>query len=225
MLFGHAVTAGAALWDTLLFLAIAWYRGQGESAPSLLATAFQISIVGRGVTLLILGPATVVAFLVWCYRAQRNLPALGNEGLKYGPWTSVLCYFVPIANLFWPVLTMRELWHGSDPADFATPGGHYGRLRQRGQKTPRLVWWWWASLLVSGLAISAAEGMREHVVDKPELGPTAWTYAGLMLVAAWSLRLATSLVAARLVSTIDTFQRQRWTALQSHDAASLRRVR
>jgi hypothetical protein len=163
--------------------------------------------------------ATPGVFLCWCYRAHRNLKALGAVGLRYGPATSVICYFVPIANLFWPVLTTGKLWHASNPADFATPGGYYGRLHGRRRTTPALVWWWWVLLILSSLIIGAAENARTNVVEASELGPNAWTGAGLFLVVAWSVRLIAALVAVRLVTTIDTFQRQRWRALQSHDAA------
>src|SRR6185436_16534607 len=105
---------------------------------------------------------------------------------------------------------MRELWHGSNPAQFAAPAGIYGQAQRRGRKNPRLVWWWWASFVVSNLAIGAAEGIRENVVQTPELGPRAWGYAGLILIAAWLVRLGASLAAVRLVSTIDSFQRQRY---------------
>jgi hypothetical protein len=129
----------------------------------------------------------------------------------------VLCYFVPIANLFWPVLTMRQLWHGSNPAHFATPGGYYGRLLQRKPKTPALVWWWWALFVIYNV-MSGAEQVRDGLVGRP-FDAASWYGIGVLLALAWTSGLAAALVAMSMVSTIDTFQRQRWNALNSHDGA------
>jgi hypothetical protein len=79
---------------------------------------------------------TIVMWLVWQARSQRNLSALGSTGLRFSPGWAVGWWFVPVANLALPYLTMRELWKASDPRS--------GAIDWRSQKTTPLLWLWWA---------------------------------------------------------------------------------
>jgi hypothetical protein len=77
---------------------------------------------------------TAVPLLTWMYRAHRNLEALGHHKLDSGRIWAVLCWFIPVLNLFCPYQVMRELWWRSDPkakdiAETAT--------------RPDAVFWWW----------------------------------------------------------------------------------
>ena len=100
LLLAQAVAMGAGIFVSGLYLAATWHRAEANRIPDWIRTLFRLLYTGRMLALPLLLVATAIVFLVWCYRAQRNLPALGNEQLTYGPWTSVICYFVPIANLF-----------------------------------------------------------------------------------------------------------------------------
>lgn len=59
---------------------------------------------------------SAVTFIMWFYRAHRNLRALGYCYLDYAPGWTIGGWFVPIGNLFIPYLVMVEIWRGSDPA-------------------------------------------------------------------------------------------------------------
>jgi len=56
-----------------------------------------------------------IVFLIWFYRAHRNLQALGIRRGRYSsPW-SVLLFLVPILNLYYAYDLVKELWKQSSP--------------------------------------------------------------------------------------------------------------
>ena len=56
-----------------------------------------------------------IVFLIWFYRAHRNLQALGIRRGRYSsPW-SVLLFLVPILNLYYAYDLVKELWRQSSP--------------------------------------------------------------------------------------------------------------
>ncbi|HMA36213.1 MAG TPA: DUF4328 domain-containing protein [Chloroflexia bacterium] len=61
------------------------------------------------------GLAAGVLFLIWIYRAHRNLPALGAACLKYSPGWAVGGFFVPFVSLVLPFRVMAEIWKASQP--------------------------------------------------------------------------------------------------------------
>jgi hypothetical protein len=85
--------------------------------------------------------ATAVVFLLWVYRANSNARRLGAVGMKFPAGWAVGWYFIPIANLFVPFLTMREIWRAS-----ANPGSWAA------QRAGWVVPCWWLLFLVSKLA-------------------------------------------------------------------------
>ena len=77
----------------------------------------------------------VVTGIVWCvwqHRAQRNAIELAYGKLEFTPGWAVGWWFVPIANLFKPFQTVRELWKASH-------GGYDGRI----VPTWSVIGWWW----------------------------------------------------------------------------------
>lgn len=82
--------------------------------------------------------ATVIIFLVWIYKAYRNLSALGCAKLRYSAAWAVGSFFVPILQFFRPYQIVREIWKGSDPAIDA-----YDESRSDEISAPSLIGWWW----------------------------------------------------------------------------------
>jgi len=56
---------------------------------------------------------TVVIFGCWIVRAQKNVRALGADGLRKTPGWAVGSFFIPITNLWVPYQAMRDLWQAS----------------------------------------------------------------------------------------------------------------
>ena len=101
---------------------------------------------------------TMVAWLVWQHRAQRNLSRLGVRQLRFTPGWSVGWWFVPIANLWKPFQSVRELWRGSkagvDDAFWA------------GERTWAVIGWWWGTWLASNISLRLSVGLsREATID------------------------------------------------------------
>jgi len=98
----------------------------------------------------------VVLWLVWQYRGQANLEALGVADRRFSPGWAVGWWFIPFADFVMPARTMSELWRASDP----TAGAIEWRSRPL---TPLIAVWWTALLLnipLSSLAASAAPRPR-----------------------------------------------------------------
>ena len=118
--------------------------------------------------------ATIVAWLVWQYRAVRRLHTLGIEGLRFSPKAAVGWWLVPIANLVLVFQAMVELWKGSDP--------RARRVNWKSGPTPKLLVAWWAALLASRV-ISGTAGATA-VVGSPRSGLLWAIPADLMTVVA-----------------------------------------
>ncbi len=51
----------------------------------------------------VVGIATAVVFLMWTYRAYKNLPALGGKQLVSTPGMAIVWWFVPLVNFYNPM--------------------------------------------------------------------------------------------------------------------------
>jgi hypothetical protein len=97
----------------------------------------------------------VVTGIVWCvwqHRAQRNAIELAYGKLAFTPGWAVGWWFVPLANLFKPFQTVRELWKASH-------GGYDGRV----VATWSVIGWWWGLWLgasVLGRFIARAGSLK-----------------------------------------------------------------
>jgi Domain of unknown function (DUF4328)/zinc-ribbon domain len=109
-----------------------------------------------GGTLIIIGIISAgVAWLVWQFRAQSNLRALGASDLRFSPRWAVGWWLIPFANLVKPFQTVRELVKASDP--------DAGAVDWKARPTPSLLVLWWGAFLGRivltsiGLSIASAE--------------------------------------------------------------------
>lgn len=126
-LYADALVCAVSVAISLTQGGAALYEGQ-------LAQAF-------GIVQLIVTLGSLVLFLVWFYRANANVRAMGADGLMGSPGLSVAWFFIPIAFLFMPFLVVRDTWKASAmPRDW------------QGQPTPPLIGFWWAFFLASQIA-------------------------------------------------------------------------
>ena len=68
--------------------------------------------------------ATAIVFFIWLYRANANVRALGADDMMGSPGLGVGWFFIPLANLFMPYMTVRDIWRASAQAE-----GLAGRAR------------------------------------------------------------------------------------------------
>ncbi len=96
----------------------------------------------------------LIAFLIWFYRAHRNLQALGIRRRRYSsPWAVVL-FLVPILNLYFAYDLVKELWRQSSPDlgfSDAFLKQHASTLEHYPSKTA-LIGLWWGCTIASAFA-------------------------------------------------------------------------
>src|SRR5262245_4681290 len=92
--------------------------------------------------------ATVVVWCVWQHHAQANAVVLSGGGLRFTPGWAVGWWFIPIANLWKPFQTVRELWKASHGGGWRTVA------------TWSLLGWWWATWLIGSLNIQLGSNTR-----------------------------------------------------------------
>ena len=133
--------------------------------------------------------ATVVLFFAWLHAAYTRATA-GIADARFTPAASVGWWFVPFANLWLPLETMRHLWQLS----------HSGAEWRRASPPTRLAIWWFALVLslCSTCAAFASVWMPDWMVLGRALG-----FLGSFLA------IVATLLAARIVGEITALQRER----------------
>ena len=82
----------------------------------------------------------IISFLMWLYRASKNLASLGVDQW-FSPGWSVGWWFVPIACLWQPFRVVSEIWTKSHPED---------------NSRPAMLWVWWITWLASSWIATAS---------------------------------------------------------------------
>ena len=159
----------------------------------------------------------VVLFLIWFYRAYRNLIRTGISDVRYAPGWAVGAWFIPIFNLFRPKQVANDIWKGSAAA--ATVGiGRRDEIR-----LPALLNWWWAlwlggSLLISAgsQAISNANAHKIYTASSLHGERTgAWIEQGGLVV-----QIAAAVLLIILIRQISRFQDEHFTWAAAEDGAA-----
>jgi hypothetical protein len=116
--------------------------------------------------------AAAIAWAMWQHRGHRNLRSFGRAGLDFTPGWAVGWWFVPIASLWKPFQTVRELWKASDPSADA--------VGWRAIPTWPLLGWWWACWIGAGVITFFGGRSRGTDIDASIASDTA-LMAGLAL--------------------------------------------
>lgn len=94
-----------------------------------------------GIAQLIVFIACAFVTLRWLYLANANARALGADDLMGSPGLAVGWFFIPLANLFMPYMTVRDMWKASaNPRDW------------QGASAPAAIILWWLLWLASNIA-------------------------------------------------------------------------
>jgi len=134
-----------------------------------------------------------IVFLRWVYIATANVHAYGTVGLSTTPGWAIAWYFIPVANLFLPLRTMRETWQASaEPRDWEAA------------RVPALIGWWWFSWIISGFATATA-----FHLDDPEKFPDAGRAAEILTNVSDLFTIAASLSLAVIVRRLTAIQKVR----------------
>lgn len=128
--------------------------GRASESEADLVAFFEIAVsLVRGLVFLI----TVVVYLIWVYRAYRNLPVLRAVEVSTSPGCAVGFHFIPFAQFYFIYRSMREIWLGSHPQDlYAIRSPMIKHL-----VGAPLVGFWWGLYLIGGFSASFASNLSE----------------------------------------------------------------
>ena len=137
-----ALPAGAVFADQLL----------ASDAVSALVAILQFGLL----------VACAVVFLMWAYRANKNLRARAGIAMRFTPGWTVVWFFIPIACVFKPYQALKEIWlvsHGT------TGDGH------------AVVGWWWFLFVLSSVAGNVAFRLSWDAQDTASFLVSTGAYA------------------------------------------------
>jgi len=92
---------------------------------------------------------TAIGFLIWVYRAYKNLRPLGANPDTTPGW-AVGYFFIPILNLFRPFQIFQEMWRESDPETVVASGIRpMHAFIEDSSKSLLVIFWWGLWLLLN----------------------------------------------------------------------------
>ena len=77
--------------------------------------------------------AIAVLFMIWMWRAAKNVGLFGRSRQKFGPGFAIGGWVIPLANLVIPGMQMHDIWKGSGPPL---------RAGERAKGSALVVVWW-----------------------------------------------------------------------------------
>jgi hypothetical protein len=135
-------------------------------------------------------------FCIWVYRASSNASVFSPNRLRVSPAWSVAWFFIPIAHLWQPFRSLREIWVASQKAERAS--------------TPLFMKLWWGSWILGNLLWHVRRAIEPRGLGFAVVAPVAATTFELVIV--------TSMITAATCATIMV---RRVTQLQDERLVSL----
>lgn len=158
------------------------------------------------------GIIATVSFLLWFFRAYKNVTLLPAEGRRFSPNWTLVGYLVPPLSLVVPFLIMREIWKASTPglrSDDAFAWRHTA-------VAPLLTAWWAVYIAGDVILMAAAMGpgvwktlYRGRIISQTlPVEKFAWLMAlgGLLFIIASVLKI-------RIMKRVDGRQSARYLEL------------
>jgi len=148
-------------------------------------------LAGLSIVQLLTLVAAAVAALRWLYLANANARALGATDLMGSPGWAVGWFFIPLANLVMPYVTIRDTWKASvNPRDW------------QAVRTPVAVGLWWGCWLIANFTSGITAAMDFERGFEAELAPEAQTL-GLVSTLFW---VAAALLFAWIIGRVQAAQ-------------------
>jgi hypothetical protein len=164
-----------------------------------------------------------IVFLMWVFRAYRNLSALLPGSVTYSARWAVGYYFIPVVNLFRPYQVMREIWWKSDPSSLSVFGKESCATKT---SSAAIVGWWWASFLLMHIVNYTGLPLRNLIVAGPLRGDvlhhpfvTGWVSVAFSLTS-----LVATVSTILLVHRIDVNQTRRYALILQESGGDKRTV-
>lgn len=138
--------------------------------------------------------ATAIAFLMWLYRAYRNLESLRVGKVEFTAGWAVGWFFIPFANLIMPYRAVKELWLKSDPDLRAN------NFFPTTSSAP-VIGWWWGFWIVAGITGNLSGRIYAGADTASQLAAGTWVG-----VASNLLEIVAAVFAIMVVKGIDARQ-------------------
>jgi Domain of unknown function (DUF4328) len=155
--FSYFAIVGLALVCLAEIFSVILGLGQIISPTSMLNGSQPLWISLQAVVALLELPCqifTVVFFLIWLNRANKNLTPLRANNIEFSSGWAVGWWFIPFANLVKPFQIVKEVWNESDP-DF-NPDVNF---LSSSSGTPSILTFWWALWIISNIATNISSRM------------------------------------------------------------------
>jgi hypothetical protein len=184
------------------------YQLDNESTPegevntlAVYELRYWLGILGAtSLPLVLTANAWLIAFL---FRCHRNLESLGHRELDSKHIWVIICWFVPVLNLFCPFQVVREIWWRSQPQAGAS---------SESSTSSHVVFWWWLTKLTAIVLVNLA-----RFFSAPTTWPQYHTFLRTILLAC-GFDVATSLLGIFIIYRISHWQLARYRRLQESTA-------
>lgn len=131
------------------------YATEQEAATAAQDVLVRQGIIGIAAGIIVL--TQMILFFVWVYRANKNVRALGAQGLRFTPGWAVGWFFVPIAHFWKPYQVVKEIFMASN-----NPKNWRQHISY-----PILGWWWFFWVVSVYLSnISFRVSLHAEAVDE-----------------------------------------------------------
>ncbi|OIJ62752.1 DUF4328 domain-containing protein [Streptomyces mangrovisoli] len=117
--------------------------------------------------------AAIVLFLLWFARCRDNAAALAPESIKGTGFRAVVCWLIPVVNLWMPRQLLLELRRASAAADTAAG---------RAEAVVNLWWVAWAAHMVLSVALQATGGTSPPLLAAAQVANLAAAALVLWLI-------------------------------------------
>lgn len=144
---------------------------------------------------------TVIFFLIWLNRANKNLPALKADNLEFSSGWAVGWWFIPFANLVKPYQVVKEIWIQSDP-DFDANL----QFLSSSVSAPFYINAWWTLWIISNISANFINRINPTDIDSYHFYLYSWTINVILF-------FITGILAIKLVWDITQRQEQRFQRL------------
>lgn len=145
---------------------------------------------------------TVVFFLIWLNRVNKNLEPLKASYVEFSSGWAVGWWFIPFANLVKPFQVVREVWRESDP-DVSEGSGFLSS--QVG--APSYMGFWWGFWIISNIF----ENITSRIYDADKLETVE--VSGYFFIISSIFSTAAAVLAMMVVRDITTRQEARIRAI------------
>ncbi|MGI8812581.1 MAG: DUF4328 domain-containing protein [Pyrinomonadaceae bacterium] len=125
--------------------------------------------------------ATVVIFLIWLNRANKNLSPLGARNVEFSSGWAVGWWFIPFANLVKPFQVVREVWWDSAPDFDDEPTFLSASLKS----APTIMGAWWGFWIASNIFENVAARIYDVGIDAATVGVIFVISGALSTIAAF----------------------------------------